>query len=125
MFFVVLGFLGWLIATIAFRLLGKVLLDPSNSVFTIATFAVSVPLIAIVMYGIYTWQQVKQSERPKIAMQIALPGMLLDVGSILLFPIVFPNIDPTANVVFSALMLWGYSFILLSSFLPMSVNPKT
>lgn len=122
MFFVSLGFLGWLIATIAFRIIGEFLLDPSNMVLTIAAFALSVPLLAILMYGIYTWQQVKQPERSKVAMQIALPGMLLDVGSVLFFPVVFPNIDPAANVIFAALMLWGYSFILLSNFLPASVK---
>jgi Family of unknown function (DUF5367) len=111
--FFVLGFLVWLIATIALRLLGQFLLDPMNLTLTIVMF-VGLVLLVPIMSAIYIWQNVAIQDRSTVAMQIALPGMLLDVGSILFFPVVFPNIDPTANVLFAALMLWGYSLVLIS-----------
>lgn len=118
MLFLGIGFLGWLIATIAFRLVGQYLLDPTNVNLPIGVF-LATPLVAvIVMTGIYLWQQVKAIERPKAALLIAVPGMLLDVVSVLYFPTVFPNIDPSANILFAGLMLWGYSSILLTGFLP-------
>ncbi len=115
--FFILGFLIWLIATIVLRLLGQVLLDPTNVALTIAVFIGLVLLIPI-MFAIYIWSNVEIQDQPTVAMQVALPGMLLDIGSILFFPVVFPNINPAANVLFAALMLWGYSLILLSGFLP-------
>lgn len=116
--FLGIGFLLWLIATIAFRLIGQYLLDSTNTALAIGLFIATLPLMIIVTTAVYVWQQVKAIERPKAALLLALPGMLLDVGSVLFFPIVFPNIDPNANVLFASLMLWGYSSILITGVLP-------
>ncbi|MBD1845428.1 DUF5367 domain-containing protein [Cyanobacteria bacterium FACHB-63] len=118
MLFLGIGFLIWLVATIAFRLIGQYLLDPTNIALSIGLFLATTLSMFIIVTGVYFWQQVKAIERPKAALLIALPGMLLDVGSVLFFPKVFPNIDPSANVLFAGLMLWGYSSILVTSFLP-------
>lgn len=117
MFFMTLGILIWLVATIAFRLFGQFILDPTNAMLTIGIF-IAMLLLIVMMYGIYTWKHVSLSDRIKVAMFVALPGMLLDINSVLFFPTVFPNIDPNANGLFAALMLWGYGLILLSGFLP-------
>lgn len=114
--FFILGFLLWLIATIALRLLGQFLLDPTNVTLTIAVF-IGLVLLVPLTSAIYIWKNVAIQDQPTVAIQVALPGMLLDVGSILFFPVVFPNINPVANVLFAALMLWGYSLILISCFL--------
>lgn len=116
--FLGIGFLIWLIATIAFRLIGQYLLDPTNIALSIGLFLATTLVMFIVSIEIYSWQQVKLTERSKAALLLALPGMLLDVISVLLFPTVFPNIDPSANILFAGLMLWGYSSILVTSFLP-------
>jgi hypothetical protein len=118
MLFLGLGFVIWLVATIAFRLIGQYLLDPTNIALCIGLFLATTIAMIIAVTGVYFWQQVKVIERPKTALLIALPGMLLDVGSVLFFPTVFPNIDPNANVLFAGLMLWGYSSILVTSLLP-------
>lgn len=118
MLFLGIGFLGWLIATFALRLIGQYLLDPTNLTLSIGVFLVTPLVLIIVMSGLYFWQQVKAIERSKVALLVALPGMLLDVLSVLYFPTVFPNIDPSANILFAGLMLWGYSSILSTSFLP-------
>ena len=99
MIFIAIGFLIWLIATIAFS---------------------SMPLFIALMYGVFAWKKVHGSEKFKVALSVALPGMLLDIISILFFPVVFPNMNPDANVLFAGLMLWGYSNILVSGFLPSS-----
>lgn len=116
--FVGIGFSIWLIATIAFRLIGQYLLDPTHFLLSIGLFLATTIAMFVIVSGVYSWQQVKVAERPKAALLIALPGMLLDVVSVLLFPAVFPNIDPNANILFAGLMLWGYSSILATSFLP-------
>jgi hypothetical protein len=116
--FLGIGVFIWLIATISFRLIGQFLLDPTNLALSIGLFLATPIAVFGVVTAIYLWQQVKWLDRPKIAMLIALPGMLLDVGSILCFSTVFPNIDPSANILFAGLMLWGYSSILVTGFLP-------
>jgi tellurite resistance protein TehA-like permease len=118
MLFLGIGFALWLVATIAFRLVGQYLLDPANLGLSIGLFLVTPLAMLIVTIAIYSAQQVQTLDRPKTAMLLALPGMLLDVGSILFFPTVFANIDPNADRLFAGLMLWGYSFILTSGFLP-------
>lgn len=118
MLFVGIGLLIWFVATIAFRLIGQYLLDPSNIALSIGLFLATTIAMLIVVTGVYVWQKVDAIARPKVALLIALPGMLFDVGSVLFFPSVFPNIDPGANVLFAGLMLWGYSSILVTSFLP-------
>ncbi|MBW4443105.1 MAG: DUF5367 domain-containing protein [Plectolyngbya sp. WJT66-NPBG17] len=118
MLFLGIGFLGWLIATIAFRFIGQYLLDPTNIALSIGLFLATPIAMFVVITGVYFWQQVKAIERPKAALLIALPGMILDAGSVLSFSSVFPNIDPNANTLFAALMLWGYSSILATGFLP-------
>ncbi|MBD1824619.1 DUF5367 family protein [Cyanobacteria bacterium FACHB-DQ100] len=117
MLFLGVGFLIWLVATIAFRLIGQFLLNPSNLALSIGLFLATTIAMLIVVTGVFVWQRVDAIARPKAALLIALPGMLLDVGSVLFFPMVFPNIDPNANILFAGLMLWGYSSILVTSFL--------
>lgn len=117
MLFLGIGFIGWLAATIAFHLIGQYLLDPTNIALSIGLFLAASIVMIVLVTGVYFWRQVKVIDQPKVALLIALPGMLLDVGSVLFFPTVFPNIDPNANVLFAGLMLWGYSFILVTSFL--------
>ncbi|MCY6492080.1 DUF5367 family protein [Leptolyngbya sp. GGD] len=116
--FLGIGVFIWLTATIAFRLIGQFLLDPTNIALSIGLFLATSLVMLIVVTSVYLWQQVKSIDRPKTALLIALPGMLLDVGSILWFPTVFPNIDPNANILFAGLMLWGYTSILVTGFLP-------
>lgn len=116
--FLGIRFLGWLSATITFRLVGQYLLDPANLTLLIEVFLVTPLVLIVVMSGLYFWQQVKAIERPKAALLVALPGMFLDVVSVLYFPAVFPNIDPSANILFAGLMLWGYSSLLATSILP-------
>ncbi|MBD1857748.1 MULTISPECIES: DUF5367 family protein [Leptolyngbya] len=116
--FLGIGVFIWLTATIAFRLIGQFLLDPTNLVLSIGLFLATALVMFVVMTAVYLWRQVKLLDRPKAAMLVALPGMLLDVGSVLSFPTVFPNIDPNANILFAGLMLWGYASILITGFLP-------
>lgn len=113
-----IGVLVWIVATLLFRFAGQYLLQPSHVALSIGLFVLEIPLLIGLMVALYQWLSIDYQERPRAAMMFALPGMLLDVGSILFFAQTFPNIDPVANVLFAALMLWGYSCVLLSGFLP-------
>lgn len=113
-----LGFLLWLIATIILRFSGQFMLDANNIVLSVSEFILLIPALMGLMTAIYHYKSINTVGRPKVAMLIALPGMILDVGSILFFPDVFPNIDPGANILFAWMMLWAYGIILISGILP-------
>lgn len=117
-FFFIWGLFLWFVGTLAFRLVGQFILIPDNSFSLLLIFAAAVPTMAAAIYPIYSLKRVSPSQRPLAAIFIVLPGMVLDVFSVLLFPVVYPNLSPTAVASFSAILLWGYSLLLLTSFLP-------
>lgn len=126
-FFVGLGFLLWLVATIFFRLLGQFLLDPASPALVAATFVLTAPVIALAIYPAYAVVGVDAAERPAAAALVVLPGMLLDVLSLFFFGTSFPNLSvlsASADALFGAWLLWAYGLILLSGFFPRR-TPRT
>lgn len=126
-FFVAWGFVLWVTATIFLRFLGRVLLDP-QSVVVVLTFVVTVPLIAAATYTVYAHRSLTAAERPAAAACVVLPGILLDVFSLLAFGSVFPRLSSTsasADAVFAAWILWAYGLILLTGFFPQRLPRAT
>jgi hypothetical protein len=117
-FFFLWGLFLWFVGTLAFRLVGQFILVADRPFLLLLTFAATVPVMAAAIYPIYSRKKISPSRRPLAAIFTVLPGMVLDVFSVLFFPVVFPNLAPSAVVPFSAILLWGYSILLLTSFLP-------
>lgn len=116
------GVILWLIATVFFRLVGQLLLNPGSLAPVILIFIATVPLIAAVTYPVYAKRAVPFAELPVAATCIALPGMVLDVVSLSFFGAAFPNLAAlpgSAGALFGAWMLWAYALILLSGLLPL------
>ena len=123
-FFVVWGFLLWLGVTVVVRIAGQFFFNADITLVLLA-FGVTVPLIAVATYPIYSWRNVEPSQRLIAAMYAVLPGMLLDVFVVLFFPYVFPNLLPERVALYSAWLFWGYSLALLTGFVPkLSATPK-
>jgi ACR3 family arsenite efflux pump ArsB len=116
-FFIFWGFILWLSASALFRLFGQYLLVPGDlMLFSVAIF-IAIPLIAATTYPVYLWKNVKSKDRFLAAIYIALPGMLLDVFSIIYFDSVFPNLAKETVGYFGSWLLSAYSLILISGFL--------
>lgn len=115
-FFVLWGFILWLCGALIFRVTGQFFLNPADQFLLILIFIATIPLIAVATYPVYESKKICFSERPLAAILIALPGMLLDIFSVLFFRSVFPNLLPAAITYFSVTLLWGYSLILLTGF---------
>ncbi|RIV19763.1 hypothetical protein DYU11_22810 [Fibrisoma montanum] len=115
-FFVGAGFVIWLLATIFVRLAGQYLFVPGDTWLTIAAFAGLTVLLPLLLYSLYRFKNVDDNEQVKAAVLFALPGMVLDAGTVLFFQDVFPNLSPDANVVFAAWLFWGYAIGLLTGF---------
>nr|WP_206763898.1 DUF5367 domain-containing protein [Cytobacillus firmus] len=103
-------------ATILFRLFGQIFLIPGQVFLMLTIFILAIPLITIATYPYYYLRNIPETERLKAAVQIALPGMLLDILSIIYFAKVFPNLTNDSLPLFASWLLWAYSLILLSGF---------
>lgn len=110
------GFLLWISATALFRLSGQIFLIPDQVFLVLSIFILAIPLIAIATYPYYYVRKISGAERLKTAVQIALPGMLLDILSIFYFAKVFPNLTNDSLPLFASWLLWAYSLILITGF---------
>lgn len=103
---VLYGFAGWLAATLALRAGGQYLLRPGDETGTLVLFAVSFPLMALLVRSLCSGLQLRTEEWPGAAVSVLLPTLLLDPFSSAFFPVAFPNIAPEMAGVFGGWMLW-------------------
>jgi hypothetical protein len=116
LYFVGWGLLLWLVATVIFRLAGQWFLVPDNALVLGAAYYGAVPLIALVTLPLYRLFRLDADTRVRAAVLIALPGMLLDMVTTLVFDRVFPNLEAEAVGPFSSWLFWAYGLILASGF---------
>ncbi|UQX56011.1 DUF5367 domain-containing protein [Cytobacillus pseudoceanisediminis] len=91
-------------------------LIPGQVFLVLSIFILAIPLIIIATYPYYYFREIPETERLKAAVQIALPGMLLDILSIIYFAKVFPNLTNDSLPLFASWLLWAYSLILITGF---------
>lgn len=113
-FFAMTGVIVWAVATLALRLWGQHLLIPGNTPLTIGAFVGVTGLMIALMQGLYRVKAVSTGGRLTAAVVFALPGMVLDAGTVFFFSDVFPTMRPDANALFAAWLFWGYSIVLLT-----------
>jgi hypothetical protein len=113
---VVWGFLLWISATLLFRFFGQMFLIPGNVLLLLITFILAIPLITLATYPYYYLRKIPESKRLMSSVQIALPGMILDIFSVIYFNKVFLNLHIDSLPFFAAWLLWAYSLILISGF---------
>ncbi len=110
--FLMWGVLLWLLATTGFRLAGHLFLRPDLT-WLWGTFLVGAVVLLILAVSLRRWLLPNGDGADVLALGIVGPGLALDAGSTLLFPLVFPNLDPSLDTTFGALMPWGYGLIAL------------
>lgn len=99
----VTGLMIWASATALLRLVGQRLLRPVAWPVTLALFAVSFLLMALLARRLC--RRLPREQWPAGAISLALPTLLLDPLSSAFFPVVFPNIAPQMAGVFGGWML--------------------
>jgi hypothetical protein len=112
------GLCVWLVVAVSARLVGHVLLSPTNPGLVAAVFVSAIPLMAIVTYPVYRWFGIPCALRGSAAALMSVSGMFLDVLLILFAESVFPSMGQGAVVNFGALLLFGYAVVLLTGFVP-------
>lgn len=116
-----LGFLAWLLATVAFRTLGDSFFYPGSEI----PLFVGGPLGA----GALTWAAMKllgvrPGDQAEAAIALAMPGMFLDAYATHEFATVYPNLDPTLDGVFGALMLVVHGAIVFAGLMFTRLQPE-
>jgi hypothetical protein len=96
----------WVAGTLALRIAGQHLLRPREPGGTFVLFAVSFPLMGLIVRRICTGFRLPREQWLEAAFLIALPTLLLDPFSSAFFPAVFPNMAPEVAGVFGGWMLW-------------------
>jgi hypothetical protein len=91
-------------------------LVPGNVLLLLITFILAIPLITLATYPYYYLRKIPESKRLMSSVQIALPGMILDIFSVIYFNKVFLNLHIDSLPFFAAWLLWAYSLILISGF---------
>ncbi|MCI1776198.1 MAG: DUF5367 domain-containing protein [Paenibacillus lautus] len=117
--FLLWGFALWLIATIVFHYWGNLLIDTKHPFRTGLSFAVAFPLIFGCVAPLFSFLKVPISDRTRRSVQIALPGMLMDIISILYHDVVFPVISEQSIPLLAAWLFWAYGLILIVGLGPM------
>lgn len=112
------GLLVWGVVAVSIRLVGHVLLSPTNPLLVVGFFGAVVPLMALVTYPIYRWSGIPHASRGSAAALMSLPGMFLDVLLVLFSEVAFPAMGQGAVINFGAILLFGYAVVLLSGFVP-------
>jgi hypothetical protein len=95
----------WLAATVFLRFRGQDLLTPDHNLKIALIFALSFPLMALLIRRLSRGFQSRE-EQFGAAVSVLLPTLLLDPFSSAFFPVVFPNMAPEMSGVFGGWMLW-------------------
>ncbi len=93
----------WLGATLFLRFSGLPLLHPGDAGRTLLLFAISFPLMGMLVRRLC--RRLPRAEWPAGAISVALPTLLLDPFSSAFFPVAFPNMPPDAAGIFGGWML--------------------
>jgi hypothetical protein len=101
---VVLGFVFWLIATVALRFAGPRILSP-DWLHVVVLFAISFVAMAFVIRVACLRARLAPDQWLMAAVSLLLPTLLLDPFSSAFFPVVFPNFAPESAGVFGGWMI--------------------
>jgi hypothetical protein len=108
-----IGFIIWLVATIALRLGGQYVF---GRVPALLLLLITLPVMAIVARALL--QRFPTTEQRAVAaIALVAPGMLLDTISAIWFPHIFPNIRTACSGLFGGWLLFCNVVVLLTAVL--------
>ena len=96
----VIGFIGWLVATILVRIGGQFLLHPESALSIVLLFAVSFAVMVWMTRAICGAAKLAREQWPTAGVMLILPALLLDPFTTAFFAQVFPNVEASAAGLF-------------------------
>lgn len=120
-FFLLHGVFIWLLATVLYRLMGDVLFTKTSFLTTMSNYVLGIPVAALLTLPFYRLRNLDAAQQKQAAVHMAVPGMLLDSMNSLFFRQIFPNMDFSIVNYFGAWLLFGYTLILVSGWVPLHI----
>lgn len=110
-----IGFLIWLLATLAFRFAGHIFFITESPVILTILYAAVVPALALI--SAITFRKFKLSglENVVAGVLMVLPGMIIDTFVIQFFEETFPNMPSGRAATFGSWLMWAYTIVLLTA----------
>lgn len=109
------GFVIWLVATIALRIAGNRVFNPDRAWSIIALLAISAALMFRLPRWLFSRFAIPPEDRAIGGIALVAPGMFLDAVSAICFSNVFPNIRPDAVGLFGGWLLFCNVVALVSA----------
>jgi Family of unknown function (DUF5367) len=101
----VIGLALWLGATVVLRFAGQYLLHPGSMLASAGLLAASFPLMAFLARRICADAALPRESWPVAGVLLIMPSLILDTFSSAFFPIVYPNMNPSAAGLFGGWIL--------------------
>ncbi|PID69266.1 MAG: hypothetical protein CR989_02575 [Flavobacteriales bacterium] len=108
-----IGFIIWLLATIAFRVAGQYFFLTDNAVILIGLYLMVIPFFGFVTNWVFNKFKLNKLQAVKSAAIMVLPGMIFDTFCIEFFALVFPNLPETDGATFGSWLMWAYATVLV------------
>jgi Family of unknown function (DUF5367) len=118
-----LGLILWLAGTAAFRFAGPAFFSPDPGGHLMLFIATPIALVASAWLSMRLLR-VRPGDEAEAAIGLALPGMALDAFAALNFSTVFPQLDPTLDTTFAALVLVAYGAVIFAGLLFTRLQPE-
>ncbi|MBB1138211.1 DUF5367 domain-containing protein [Myroides sp. WP-1] len=118
-----IGFLVWLLATLAFRFAGQFFFITESSTVLALLYFILIP--SMILLSLFTFKKFNLSgfEKTAAGILLVLPGMLIDTFVIQFFEDIFPNMPSSRAASFGSWLMWAYSLVILSAIIS-SVQQK-
>ncbi|MFD2556084.1 DUF5367 domain-containing protein [Sphingobacterium tabacisoli] len=121
----IVGFMIWLLATIAFRVAGQHFFIVENVSVIVGLYILLIPALGFISTFLFSKLKLDNLESIKSAAIMVLPGMLMDTLCIQFFEKVFPNMPEMYSKTFGAWLMFAYSIVLISGLLRKNKNTST
>ncbi|MGJ1266778.1 DUF5367 domain-containing protein [Sphingobacterium spiritivorum] len=110
-----IGFLIWLLATIAFRVAGQYFFITDSAVVLSILYIIVIPVLGLVT--VFTCRKFRLTGLENVAagVLLVLPGMLIDTFVIQFFGDIFPNMPASNAATFGSWLMWAYTIVLITS----------
>ncbi|WP_293914566.1 MULTISPECIES: DUF5367 domain-containing protein [unclassified Sphingobacterium] len=110
-----IGFLIWLLATIAFRVAGQFFFITESTTILTILYIIVVPVLGLITVLTCKRFRLTGFENIVAGILLVLPGMLIDTFVIQFFDCIFPNMPASRAATFGSWLMWAYTIVLITS----------
>ncbi|MGJ1431659.1 DUF5367 domain-containing protein [Sphingobacterium spiritivorum] len=110
-----IGFLIWLLATIAFRVAGQFFFIIESTTILTILYIIVVPVLGLITVLTCKRFRLTGFENIVAGVLLVLPGMLIDTFVIQFFDRIFPNMPASRAATFGSWLMWAYTIVLITS----------